>query len=431
MSVLPENTSVAAGSPDPRELTPGRGPSLKALRLRGLLATIATTNLALTLLWGAIQSIFLAVQVQTLAPDNAAGGLALVIGVGALGAMVGAPIAGMVSDRTRSRIGGRGPWMLFGAGAAVVLAMLLAFAAPTIELIALYWFLMQIVTNFIATPLSAHIPARVPVQRRGLFSSLMGISQLGGNVVGQSVGAAFLGAIGVGYIVVSAGLIVGTVTFVLVNRQSNLDEPKAPFSAGDFFRTFWVNPVKFPNFAWTFFGRFLIFVGYFPLSAYTLYILQSYIGLGEDAAASVAVIGLASLLGTVVGTPIAGFLVDKIGRVKPLVFCSAVILIISFAIPMVWPTVTGMIVYSFIAGLGLGSFLSVDYVLITQVLPSKEQAGKDLGIINITSTLPQTIGVAVAGLVVTVFGGYFALFPVAIVFVLVGGFLIFLVRGVR
>jgi hypothetical protein len=63
---------------------------------------------------------------------------------------------------------------------------------------------------------------------------------------------------------------------------------------------------------------------------------------------------------------------------------------------------------------------------------SADDAGKDLGVINITTTLPQTIAVAVAGAGVTVFGGYLALFPVAIFFVVVGGAgLLFLVRGVR
>jgi predicted MFS family arabinose efflux permease len=65
------------------------------------------------------------------------------------------------------------------------------------------------------------------------------------------------------------------------------------------------------------------------------------------------------------------------------------------------------------------------------VLPSQEDTGKDLGIINITTTLPQTIGVAVGGIVVTVFGGYGALFPVAAVFVVLGAVLLFLIRGVR
>jgi hypothetical protein len=37
-----------------------------------------------------------------------------------------------------------------------------------------------------------------------------------------------------------------------------------------------------------------------------------------------------------------------------------------------------------------------------------------------TTTLPQTIGVALGGAVVTVGGGNFALFPIAIAFVVIG-----------
>jgi len=404
---------------------------LAALHLRGLLATVATTNIALTLVWGAVQSIFLAVQVQAIDPAGAAGNLAIVVGIGSIGAMAGAPIAGVLSDRTRTRWGGRGPWMLAGAGGTVVLAVLLAFA-HSIPLLTVYWFLMQVSTNFVLTPLSAHIPDRVPLPRRGLFSSTLGLCQLAGTVAGQAVGAAFASAIGIGYAVVAVVFLLATIVFVLVNRRSNVHEPKpAAMNVRTFLRTFWVNPVKHPNFAWTFLGRFLLFVGYFPLQAYTFYILQDYIGLGKNAVESVAQVGLAALLGTVVGTPLAGLLADKIRRVKPLVAAASGLLIVAFAVPMISPTLPGMLVYSFLGGAGLGSFLSVDYVLITQVLPSADDVGKDLGVINITTTLPQTIGVAVASVIVTLFSPYAALFPVAMGFVLAGALMLFFIRGVR
>jgi len=47
------------------------------------------------------------------------------------------------------------------------------------------------------------------------------------------------------------------------------------------------------------------------------------------------------------------------------------------------------------------------------VLPSPANAGRDLGIINIASAIPQVIGAPVAGLVVAAAGGYRGLFVFA------------------
>jgi MFS family permease len=308
--------------------------------------------------------------------------------------------------------------------------VLFAFATSIPQLV-VYWFLMQVATNFILTPIGVHIPERVPVPRRGLFSAAQGVAQTAGGVIGQSFGALFAALIPLGYVVVGVLLFLGVAVFAIVNRRSNIGVPRPAVDVLSILKGFWINPVKHPNFAWAFFGRFLLMVGYFPLNAYTLYILQSYVGLGDKGVELVPAVGLANLIGTFVGTPIAGLLADRLRRSKPMILAASIVLVVAFAIPMISPTIPAMLVYGFLSGMGLGAYFSVDYVLITQVLPSMDDAGKDLGIINITTTLPQTIGVAVGGTIVTIFAGYFALFPVAIVFVILGAVLLFLIRGVR
>jgi MFS family permease len=425
-------TTVPDPAPDLVEAVDetGRAPSLRALRLRGLLGTIVLGNFVLCVFWGAIQSIFLAIQVQRIDAAGAAGGLALIVGVGAIGAMVGAPIAGAITDRTRTRFGGRVPWIIVGAVASLVLAILMG-VANSIALLAVYWLLMQVATNFLLTPMSVHIPERVPTQRRGLFSAAFGLAQLAGSTAGASFGALFAGVIPLGYAIVGIALVLSMLVFALVNKESNLDVPRRPIDVKAILMTFWVNPVKHPNFAWAFAGRFLLMVGYFPLTSYLLYILQSYVGLKDAAVGVVPAVSLATLIGSIVGSPLAGLLADRIKATKPIIFGASLLLVIGFLVPFVWPSIPGMIIYGFAAGAGLSGYLAVDYVLITQVLPNAEEAGKDLGIINVTTTLPQTIGVAVAGVIVTIFHGYGALFPFAIVFVILGALLLFRIRGVR
>ena len=69
---------------------------------------------------------------------------------------------------------------------------------------------------------------------------------------------------------------------------------------------------------------------------------------------------------------------------------------------------------TFISGFGFGMFQAVDTALMSQVLPSAKSFAKDLGVVNIAATLPQTLAPAVAGAIV-LSSATSGLFPVAIV----------------
>jgi hypothetical protein len=70
--------------------------------------------------------------------------------------------------------------------------------------------------------------------------------------------------------------------------------------------------------------------------------------------------------------------------------------------------------------------------LIAQVLPRVRDAGKDLGVINLSNTLPQAISPMLAVLVLNgLHADYRALFLAASVICGVGGLLIQPIRGVR
>lgn len=416
--------------PDVRTLADTRPPTLKALGLRNLFVTLPLAILSFSVFWGGVQGVLLPIQVQRIDPEGQDAALALIIGMGAIASMIAAPIAGALTDRTRSRIGGRAPWMIVGALSTFALALALAFAT-SVPVMAVAIVAIQFTTSLILTPVSAYIPDRVPVVKRGMFSAVFGVAQLIGNVIGQSVGAAFSATLLVGYLVVGGLLATLVLLFALTNIRSNTGEPKPPLSILAILQTFWVNPVKHPNFAWTFFGRFLLFTGYFPLWTFMLYLLQDFIGLGEDAVAAIPTMGLANLVGSILGTVLAGYVVQKIKRTKPVILAASVIIMIALAVPLFAPSMSSMLVYSALAGFGMGAFISVDFVLITLVLPNAESTGKDLGIINVTTTLPQTIGVTIGSLAIAAFGTYGALLPFGIIATGLGALLLFFIRGVK
>jgi len=75
-------------------------------------------------------------------------------------------------------------------------------------------------------------------------------------------------------------------------------------------------------------------------------------------------------------------------------------------------------------GIGFGAYLAVDFALLTQVLPTADSRGKDLGMINIANSLPQVVAPLVAWLAVTWLGGYPTLFLCSVVVSLLGAVLV-------
>ncbi len=400
--------------------------------LRKLMWSALFANIGIFLVWGSVPAVLLPLQVESIAGQaGKAGALAVILTVSSFAAMLAQPIAGVVSDRTRSRFGRRAPWMVGGTlvGGFALIGM---GAANTLVQLAIAWIIVQVVYNFAQGPLSAILPDRVPHIARGAFAAFAGLGSMLGALGGQIVGAQFAKTIPAGYLVIGGIALVLTVLFVVLNPdKSNKGEPKPPFDFRTFLRTFWVSPRKHPDFFWGFLGRLLLFGGYFMVTGYQLFILQDYIGLKDKAVTVVPILGLVSLVGIIISTLIAGPLSDRLGRRRIVAVVAGVILALSLAFPLVLPTVTGMLLFSFVSGLGFGAYMGVDAALMSEVLPSKDDFAKDLGVLNIAATLPQVLAPGVAGLIVVAAGGYAVLFPIGIVIALLGAFAVIPIKSVK
>src|SRR5690349_19939354 len=98
---MTENTFVATadGTDDPPPFIMGG--------FGRLLAWIAPASVVVSMLWGAVPGILLPIQLQLMDAPNKEANLAIVLSISSFGALIAAPIAGQVSDRTRSRFGRR------------------------------------------------------------------------------------------------------------------------------------------------------------------------------------------------------------------------------------------------------------------------------------------------------------------------------------
>ena len=65
------------------------------------------------------------------------------------------------------------------------------------------------------------------------------------------------------------------------------------------------------------------------------------------------------------------------------------------------PNMTGMFIMSAINGFGFGLYMACDTALMTEVLPGGGvAAGKDLGILNVATNIPQAMSPAIAGVII-------------------------------
>ena len=121
---------------------------------------------------------------------------------------------------------------------------------------------------------------------------------------------------------------------------------------------------------------------------------------------------------------------DRSERRKVFVTASGWVMAVAGVVLAFWPTWPGAILGAIILGMGFGVYLSVDFALLTQVLPSARDRAKDLGVINIANSLPQVLAPAIAAPIVKHLGGYPVLYLLASAVTVLAGVLVRQIRSV-
>lgn len=398
---------------------------------RRLAPSLAVGNAALLMINGAVGSMLLPIQIQGIDEASKAGNLAIVTAIGALGGMIGQPVGGYLSDRTRSRFGKRGPWLLAGTVLGGLALFILATAGNSLLQTVIAWVAVQFTYALAVAPFSAILPDRFPKALRGVGSAALGLGLMFGVAGGTIVGTLFAKDLPLGYLVFGGSAFLAMAAFIVVNpERSNRDEPRDRFSIAELFSTFRFSRGLNRDFWLAFAGRFMMYTGYFAVIGYALYLLQDYVGLGDNAIGYVALLSGTSLLGTIAGIAVSGPLSDKFRRRKLFVIVGAVLYVIALTVPWAFPTIAGMIAFSVISGLGFGIYQSVDTALISEVLPDAKAHAKDLGIVNIASSVAHMVGPAIAGFTIVALG-YVWLFPIAILVTAAGVGFVVLIKSVK
>lgn len=395
---------------------------------RGWVGGIALATVGLwAAFFGPIQ-VLLAQQAASLAPGNKEAVFGVVTGLGAAISVVANPLFGALSDRTTSRFGRRRPWIAGGALAGAASLVLLAIA-PNVWVMALGWCLAQGALNAMFAALNAAVPDQVPHPQRGSVGGWLGVGQTLGALAGVGL-AAITGGIAAGFLACAVFVVILAVPFVLRLRDAVLPTVVRPaLRWREFLRGFWISPRAHPDFGWAWATRFLVNLCVSIGTLYLLFFLDDAVGYGDPEGGVFVLLLLysATLLAT---TVVAGIWSDRIGRRRVFVTVSGVVIAVAALILAVWPTWPAAIVATVVLGAGSGVFTSVDFALLTEVLPAAADRAKDLGVINIAASLPQVLAPAIAAPIVAGLGGYPVLYAVAGLCGLAGAVLVRRIRGV-
>ncbi|MGV3714213.1 MFS transporter [Pseudolysinimonas sp.] len=354
----------------------------------------------------------------------------VISGIAGVFALVVYPLAGALSDRTVSRWGRRKPWILGGALTFAIALGILGLQSTLVG-VGVFWSLAIVGFCVLTAALTATISDQVPVLQRGVISGWISAPQ----AVGLVLGLVLVEALGLdvltGYVVMAGIVVVLVLPFLVLAPDAPLArEDREPLTARALLAGFWISPRKHPDFGWTLLGRILVNVGNALGTTLLLYFLM--FGLGrEDAEGDLIILSLVYVVFIIASSLLLGRWSDRIGRRKPFVIVSALFQAVAAALLAFVPDFTVAVVAGALLGIGYGAFLSVDQALATQVLPNAATRGKDLGIMNIATTVPQAVAPLLGAWIVAAVAGFTGLFVVSAVATVLGALAVIPVRSVR
>src|SRR4051812_7646898 len=301
------------------------------------------------------------VKVQQIVPDaEKTSALGTVAGFGALFAVIGNVLFGRFSDRTTSRLGRRRPWIV-GGTVVMTLAFLVMALGQSVPVVTAGWCLAQLGANATLAPFIATIADQVPRFQRGSVSALLGIAQNIGILGGTFVAQLFQHQMVILFVVPSILSIGAMLLFAVVLPDQRLPVRPPRMTAREWITTFWLNPLKYPDFALAWWSRFLITLATFMFTTFRLFFLQDELGLSEnDAPAAVTIGVLVYTIALIASGWIAGKISDRTGRRKFLVAGSTLLFGVGIVALAHVGSVSQFYMVEALMGVAFGIYVGVD-----------------------------------------------------------------------
>lgn len=342
----------------------------------------------ITGLFLAMETIILPTLVLDVAPEGAKNTLLGALGFsGLVAAAIVQPIVGSYSDRTRSPLGRRVPYMLCGVLLVCLGLTGLSFQLTLISLL-IIWIFIQANAGISAAPYLALIGDLVPTNRIGVASSLKILLDAAGGVCLVAVCGSLIsfydGPESVEWLRISLGVLGGTLIVTVLISSSIASTRERATRALRRGATTLRHPTTglHPQLVWFLLSRFLLISATFVFPTYGLYFLRDVVMVNNPAQTlGTAVISIGGALALSVYP--AGWLSDRIGR-KPVIIGGSVGAAIG-SVLIFWANNTLQVVaISSVIGLCIGPVLSASWALANELaVPGKE--GQHIAIVNLAT----------------------------------------------
>ncbi|PTQ64180.1 MFS transporter [Sphingomonas sp. PP-CE-3G-477] len=308
--------------------------------------------------------------------------LTVIVVAGALAASVSNIAFGWLSDRSVARGRGRRGWLAGGFVATAIAYAAMAVASTPIALI-LAVVAFQVAVNAVLAPLLAIMADEVPDAQKGVAGGLLAVA---------SPVASALAALLVATALLSETLRLAIVPVVVACCiVPLLLTPAQPIA-----RIGTTSPIEAVRrdlaLAWS--ARLFVQVAGSALFVYLFYYLESIapsVAPGRIAAR----MGMVMIVAYTVPLPIAvliGRLADRSGRTKPFLFAATLVAASGLCGMAFANDFTRGAVAFCVYTAGASVFLALHASFAMQLLPNPLHRGRDLGLLNLTNTLPGLLG---------------------------------------
>ena len=360
-----------------------------------------TSLLRLSIYWLGLVAVFSGIGIilqeraKVLIPDESVRfttiGVVQLLGV--IVAVLVQPTIGSISDYTISRFGRRKPYILIGTLLDVVFLVGLA-TSNTLFMVAAFVLLLQLSSNFAQGPFQGYVPDLVPPQQVGLASGMVGLFQVLGVVAGTALAA--LGTVLGDYTLPT--ILLGVVELAtMLSLFFRLEEGRrAKDRHGRSWRSVaseaWGTDILAErSFVFLVASRFFILGGSAFLIVLAVPFLERAMALTDPNERATWLLGVTVVVAlcTAVATVPAARLSERLGR-KRVIYGACVLGATGMTICALAPSMPVVVFGAILVGVGGGSFLAVDWALMTDIIP-KASSGRYMGISNVATA---TNGVA-------------------------------------
>ena len=351
-------------------------------RSTAFLLSYALANADGAIAYAPLLTLLLPVKIERVAGTARLDLLAVIAVAGAVTASVANIGFGWLSDRSLLAGFGRRRWVAGGLVLTAASYCLLIGAASPAALVAAIA-LFQAAINAMLAPLTAMMADEIPDAQKGVAGGLLAFA----GPVASALGAALVGVrmlSEAGRLAIIPAIVALLVLPLLLTRSRLVDGVATPSARRP--------PRRDLAVAWT--ARLLVQIAGVILSLYLFYYAESIVH-GVAAVTLAGRVGRLVAITSAAALPVAvllGRASDRVGRRKPFLLGSAALAaagLAEMALVRDWQTaVIGFALYT----IGAAVFLALHAGFAMQLLPDPRHRGRDLGLVNLTNTLPSIVG---------------------------------------